>query len=776
MSRRQLRKLQKGKEDPELDLRDEDEGYEVTPKPRQNAFAGFAALEGMSGEDEDNDEVEQTQDEERDNSPIREPTPPPRPGQPQVTLDAPAKKKKRGKKKRGNKPKQQEGEAGEEVEANSESNATTHSKPPSKGKGKGKGKVKGKQSKGANDGMDEIDRAIQELGIDAGATQKVPTATTPSSKTMADLSRTSRLLQIKSSYLKVGNEMRSLFGKDTVAAAEAEEREQATGRRQAQMGHVTLEDYLKAPPGRGLKEVSIKNNYLIQGKKTWPMGTSGGLSMTKVNLGHSSAEFSFIHEDAYDKLEKSFFGRSSTYNPDLMIEFLHSNPYHISSLVVVSKIAKHQGDHALAADLRERALFTFGRIMLSSFKHNLEEGTSRLDFRRLENRQFWLAAYQYLRSLMRRGTHRTALEWAKLLLQLDPSDPYAIGQVIHITAMKAKEYQWLLDLCETDVLDAHWGYPKQTAALAKLRLGDERGAAETARAGMQEFPWLYSELFKDLGMDVPKSIWGRTIPHGADELYTALYLQQAKELWNYPKATDMLFEAAHGFENPTSKAKAKEVPLGLARMLYLDENQDLMALVPRKLLHSEPNYEFDPLPPAMENNIFSSDTQRSYFLENNNQPRIGRPLPQQVPPEALADAARLAGAGGQPSGTIDAVLGFMRSQMAGFGGRLGQLAAVGDVDDEFLEEIVRRAHGSAGHGNEDDWSSDYVSEGQFVEEHDDEDIPPLIAPNDSLLGSTPQMSNRSLDGGGRTLQATVEDDDSECELPPLVDGNNHTWQ
>src|SRR4051812_34051130 len=45
--------------------------------------------------------------------------------------------------------------------------------------------------------------------------------------------------------------------------------------------------------------------------------------------------------------------------------------YHISLLLQVSKIAKDQGDHSLSSDLVERALFTFGRVSLSSFSTKL---------------------------------------------------------------------------------------------------------------------------------------------------------------------------------------------------------------------------------------------------------------------------------------------------------------------------------------------------------------------------------------------------------------------
>src|SRR4051812_41560915 len=104
--------------------------------------------------------------------------------------------------------------------------------------------------------------------------------------------------------------------------------------------------------------------------------------------------------------------------------------YHVSTLLQVSSVAKQDQNMALAAELCERALFTFGRVATSAFRQDIEHGHARLDFRRPENRQFWLAGYQYLRSLIRKGTYRTALEWAKLMFALDRTDPYGMRHYI----------------------------------------------------------------------------------------------------------------------------------------------------------------------------------------------------------------------------------------------------------------------------------------------------------------------------------------------------------
>src|SRR5687768_3388123 len=83
------------------------------------------------------------------------------------------------------------------------------------------------------------------------------------------------------------------------------------------------------------------------------------------------------------------------------MSFLPVTAYHVSTLLQVSNVAKQDQNMALASELCERALFSFGRVVTNAFRQDMERGRARLNFRRPENRQFWLAGYHYLRSLVR---------------------------------------------------------------------------------------------------------------------------------------------------------------------------------------------------------------------------------------------------------------------------------------------------------------------------------------------------------------------------------------
>lgn len=283
--------------------------------------------------------------------------------------------------------------------------------------------------------------------------------------------------------------------------------------------------------------------------------------------------------------------------------------YHVSTLLQVSAIAKQDQNMALSSELCEKALFALGRVAASSFRADLEKGRARFDFRRPENRQLWLAGSHYIRSLVRKGTFRTALEWAKLLFSIDHKDPYAIRCHIQFLAIRAYEAQWLIDFVAGNADKPDIAYLEQSVALAKLQLKDDEGARAALREGMKKMPWLYCSLFQALGIDAPPSIWGVNPDTDSRVFWTDLHVYLMKDLWNNPAATSLLQEVAKGLEKVGKDAldKTEDPPIGLdvARLVFLDGQPSLIANAPSKMFDKQPNYDFDPLPPPRDENILT---------------------------------------------------------------------------------------------------------------------------------------------------------------------------
>ncbi|KAI1480468.1 DUF654-domain-containing protein [Daldinia eschscholtzii] len=626
MSSRQLRKLQKQKELEELQaknsLEDNDSTDDDQPvqKPRASAFSGFAALGGQDDQDEDSDrDAKEEELAETTTKPDVEPD----------RTDAPKSSSKKNKKKK--------------KKAKKQDNSSIKAAPVTQS------------------GPDEIDQALNELKLSNPGREHDDEFQL---KFVKPYERICELLSINAYHLKVVNEMSNLFGREAIAAAQVEEQEQTRSRRQRQplAQQVDLETYLKGIPGKGLPEVTLRRNPFLAGKETWPRASTEGLTMeqlkeekTGVVCMPGTIEFRFAHDGYYNSLEKDFFHLVQLYDPMQIVHFLHLHPYHVSSLIQVSRIAKQDQNSALSADLCERALFTFGRVSLSTFRQKIEQGKARLSFNRPENRQFWLAGYHYLKNLIMKGTYRTALEWAKLLLSIDHTDPYGVIHFIHPLAIRAHESKWFIDLCDSEILDVNpaaqdgQDYIRQTLVLARLQQNDTAGAKALLVEGMERFPWLYSYLFKALNLDVPKAIWGMQPRNRDEELHTNLYIHQTKALWDNTQAVSLLKEAASEAKRADSNKTfpfPPSVRANLARFVFLLEVPSLIGLVPRDLLNTSVNWEFDPLPPPLEQNIFSYDSQKQPWEPSPLEERLRAGLEQGDRRELMRilAQARLAGA------------------------------------------------------------------------------------------------------------------------------------
>lgn len=223
-----------------------------------------------------------------------------------------------------------------------------------------------------------------------------------------------------------------------------------------------------------------------------------------------------------------------------------------------------------------------------------------------------------------KGTYRTALEWAKLILSLDPeADPYCMRLLIHQLSLKAREFNWLLDVSESDIPDI-WAPPyfgrchaashiTPSLAFAALQLKESTQCRKLLTESMQTLPWLFTHLFKELSLDAPASIWGIMPRTEAESLFTEMYVLQTKDLWNTPEATALLMETAHTIPkvavDSIPKLDDSEMTLDVVRFVYLDNTPALMALAPGYLLHRSNNSDSDPLPPDF--NIYSYEHQRA---------------------------------------------------------------------------------------------------------------------------------------------------------------------
>ncbi|RKF59872.1 Ribosome quality control complex subunit 1 [Erysiphe neolycopersici] len=467
-------------------------------------------------------------------------------------------------------------------------------------------------------GGDDIEKALRELGIENQDTKKSQGSVT---ENVDDpIEKICALLCIHGKNLKVANEMRKLFGKTAVEDKHGprDMAEQETIRRQQNLDEpIELETVLKAnnPPGKGISEVILRRNFFIQGRSDWPKGTLGGLSMEEVKSEKPDGivEFRYVHNQSYQKVQNHFYMGVEMGDPQFLVNLLVKNPDHISLLLQVSRIAKSLGNNSLSSDLLERALFFLGKAATSHFTSKLSQGKARLNFARFENRELWLAGYHYIKSLMMKGTYRTALEWAKLLLSLDPeNDPYGMRLLIHNLSLRGHECKWLFDFYDTGLhiqrsingdsrSQSFYSHTSPSLALAAIYTKNRAKAREILRESMIRLPWLYYSLFRDLNLDIPPCLMSYYEPESeADVLFTKIYISQTKDLWVTPETTSLLMEIGNTItkiEYIIHNDYSKLVTLNVVRFVYLDGSPEMLGLIPMELRNYNINSDSDPIPP-----------------------------------------------------------------------------------------------------------------------------------------------------------------------------------
>lgn len=188
-----------------------------------------------------------------------------------------------------------------------------------------------------------------------------------------------------------------------------------------------------------------RSTWMTTPKDSWPRFSRPGISMALLESKNGIHYFTFEHNRDYQQVQFKFLDAVESMDPNNIVALLQLNPYHIDSLLQLSDVCRIQEDQEMARDLIERALYSFECAFHPLF--SLTSGTSQLDYLRPENRAFYLALYKHMMFLEKRGCPRTALEYCKLILCLDPdSDPLCMLLLIDFLMLRSREYKSLLQM------------------------------------------------------------------------------------------------------------------------------------------------------------------------------------------------------------------------------------------------------------------------------------------------------------------------------------------
>lgn len=175
---------------------------------------------------------------------------------------------------------------------------------------------------------DEIDLALKSLSMnmDASKASHQDTATDDSMQNLHSL------LAVDTRNLNSTNEMKRLFGNavleadDHGAAPAGAGRRRGRGPQMLDLGGALAGRNAPGGRGQGLAGLALRRNVFMQGKEEWPRGTGGGLGMEVVEKHNDGTiEYKFIHNTAYQDVQRQFESCVESMDPQRMIQLLQFN-------------------------------------------------------------------------------------------------------------------------------------------------------------------------------------------------------------------------------------------------------------------------------------------------------------------------------------------------------------------------------------------------------------------------------------------------------------------
>lgn len=294
--------------------------------------------------------------------------------------------------------------------------------------------------------MDEFSSLLESEAKLNEKALEFPKANEQASSSQGTLSSIRSHLSLSAQALDPSVELKRQFGSAAIRAYEAEAAATSSAGGSA-----------ASSAGRARSQLWNTNfkvrNILVQPKETWPpiARTFTGMSMEVIDVDGKGKMGGWVHSRAYKKAQMQFLQAVQTYEPNHLMTLFRMYPWHIDTLLQLSDLSRHQGDLGQASDFNARALFAFERTAAPIFTSSLLSplGPPLLHFNRIEDRGFWLASHRNVNFLGRRGTWRTALEWTKLILGLDPvSDHHGVLLWMDFLGIKSHQFSWFIDLLD----------------------------------------------------------------------------------------------------------------------------------------------------------------------------------------------------------------------------------------------------------------------------------------------------------------------------------------
>eukprot|EP01090_Pellita_catalonica_P017664 TRINITY_DN5384_c0_g1_i1.p1 TRINITY_DN5384_c0_g1~~TRINITY_DN5384_c0_g1_i1.p1 ORF type:complete len:521 (-),score=73.68 TRINITY_DN5384_c0_g1_i1:89-1627(-) len=270
------------------------------------------------------------------------------------------------------------------------------------------------------------------------------------------------------------------------------------------------ENNTRGSRGRTLR---LKKCILVEAKPTWPVPTEE-IEMELSDSKDGVDYFVMKWGNSYHKLQDQFYECVESNDPNTIVQFLQFNPYHLDSLLQLCEVAQHTGEHETASEFIERCLFFWECRWHPLFDPTSSSKICRFEFKHDPNRPIFLALFKYMQMLGKRGCSRTALEFCKLILALDPSDALCARFYLDHYALRSNECDWLFEVYDKEnngilpnalLVNMVFGraLAKFRTRSSKAKADDETGVAEIEQA-FALFPMVLPKLVQKCNASVGK--------------------------------------------------------------------------------------------------------------------------------------------------------------------------------------------------------------------------------------------------------------------------------
>ncbi|XP_071746131.1 ribosome quality control complex subunit TCF25 isoform X2 [Lepeophtheirus salmonis] len=462
---------------------------------------------------------------------------------------------------------------------------------------------------------DEIEKSIRDVNKILGDSNENDPSTSSFKLGVNVKKMGTSLLSIDPKNLNHETEMKKIFGSRVVQAE--------------QQKHHHYHHHGKARP-RNRPHHIRSNHWLVVPKSNWPKPGKTGLMMKFLKSEDDGAQyFTFDHNEEYRMVQLKFFEAVDSLHPDFIVQLLHEHPYHIDTMLQLSNICKMSENTDMATELVERALFAMESAFHPLF--NLAVDSCRIDYNRQENRAFFIALFRHLNFVGSRACYRTALEFCKLILSLDPeSDPLGIFLLVDFYAIRSRQFSWFIDFFNEyeqsrnliqlpnfaysiALAYFHYSQEKKTES-AEL----EAKADEYLQKALIMFPGILLPLMDKCSIEPDVEISSETFfidsqinQSPALQILSSLYIGRSYHLWKEPKLLPWLSKNAQTvksiaqtkcnklIEESAEKRKTRYqgTPRNIYRHVIMSEIKDATASLPRELTE-DPILSYDPLPPT----------------------------------------------------------------------------------------------------------------------------------------------------------------------------------